>query len=111
LVGDRVHGGVARDAFEDRGRPAPHLLVVAIGDAEVFARIAVGGRAEDMPLFAEAEAPGVVVGRAEKLEFGAVAPLTLPSPPRGGEGRVRGLEPEEALVEVVLLAADGALEA
>ena len=47
-------------------------LVVAVGDRQIDARAAVGRRAEDEPLLAEADAPRVVVGVAEELELRAV---------------------------------------
>ena len=66
-------------------RPAADRLVVAVRDRHVDARVAVGRRAEEEALLAEADAPGVVVGGAQELELRAV-----------------GLEAVEALAEAVL---------
>src|SRR5437660_12508439 len=94
LVRDRVHLGVARDALQDARRPAANGFVITIRYGQILARVAVGGRAEQEALLAEAHAPGVVVGAAQELELGPVRP-----------------EAEETLLEAVLLAADCAAEA
>ena len=94
LVGDRMHAGVFRDHRQHARRHAADLLVVAVRDREMDARIAVGGRAEERAVLAEAEAPRVVAGAGQEFELRAV-----------------GLEAEHALLEAELLAADGAAEA
>src|SRR5262245_31486528 len=70
LVGDRLVLVAVGNAVEDGAAPAADRLVVPVGYRHVLARIAVGGRAKDDSLFAEAQAPGVVVRRAEELEVG-----------------------------------------
>ena len=96
----RTFSVIGKNRFESamfaqhrRGHAADRL-VVAVRDRHVDARAAVGGRAEEQALLADADAPRVVVRAAEELELRAV-----------------GLEPEEALAEVVPLAADLAVEA
>ena len=74
------------------GEPSD-LLIVAVGDRQVDARAAVGGRAEEEAFLGDPHAPRVVVRVPEKLELRAI-----------------GLEPVEPLAELVPLAADRPVE-
>ena len=94
VLGDREEAVRVGDVRQHRRGHAADRLVVAVRDRHVDARAAVGGRAEEQALLADADAPRVVVRAAEELQLRAV-----------------GLEPEEALAEVVPLAADLADEA
>ena len=94
VLGDREEAVRVGDVRQHRWGHAADRLVVAVRDRHVDARAAVGGRAEEQALLADADAPRVVVRAAEELQLRAV-----------------GLEPEEALAEVVPLAADLAGEA
>src|SRR5206468_9098541 len=94
VLGDREEAIAVGDVRQHGWGHAADRLVVAVRDRHVDARAAVGGRAEEQALLADADAPRVVVGAAEELQLRAV-----------------GLEPEEALAEVVPLAADLAGEA
>src|SRR5271156_1247212 len=94
LVGDRRELRIAGDALEYARRPAADAFVIAVGDRQVDAGVAVGGRAEDQAFLADADAPAVVVSAAGELEPGAVP-----------------LEAVKALAELVGFAAHGAAEA
>ena len=89
----QFHLGATGDAGERGRTPAADAFIHAIRERHVFARIAVGRRTEDKPLFAEAESPGVVVGAAEKFELRPVRP----------QAPEAGAKPQR-------FAADGALE-
>src|SRR5439155_1168184 len=90
LVGDRIETLAVRDGREHAGRPAVDRLVIAIRDRHVHAGIAVRRGAKDEIVLGDAESPGVVVARTNKLQLRAVRP-----------------EAEDALSEADLLAADG----
>ena len=94
VLGDREEAVRVGDVLQDRRRHAADRLVVSVRDRHVDARAAVGGRAEEEALLADADAPRVVVRAAEELQLRAVR-----------------LEPEEPLAEAVPLAADLAAEA
>ena len=89
-----LHLGASRDAAERGGVPAANPFVDAVGQRHLFARVAVGGRAEENPLLTEADTPGVVVGAPQELELRAVR-----------------LKSKEALLELQRFAADLTLEA
>src|SRR5262249_35855931 len=62
------------DVPEHLGRQPADRLVVPVRDRHEDARAAVGRRAEQQALLAEAGAPRVIAGAAEELELRAVGP-------------------------------------
>ena len=70
----QFHLGAAGDAGERGRTPAADPFIHAIRERHVFARVAVGRRAEEQTLLAETQSPGVVVGAAEKFELRPVGP-------------------------------------
>src|SRR5262249_30129650 len=70
--------------------PSFNRFVIAVGDRQRDARIAVSRRAEDQAIFAYPQAPGVVVGRTQEFQLGRI-----------------GFETEKALLKRVGFSANG----
>jgi len=78
-----------RNPSQNTRRPSADRFIVSIRNWHEFGWISVGGRSKHNPFFAEAQPPGVVVGRAEELQIG-----------HGGLVAIAfHLETEEALTE------------
>ena len=73
-VGDRPEQVRVGDAAQLFGAPAADPFVVPVRDRHVDAGVGVGGAAEDQPLFADAQSPGVVVRRPDEFQLAAVRP-------------------------------------
>lgn len=68
IFGDCLEKVCVGNGSDICGRPATDLFVVAIGNGHEGAGIVIGGGAEDEAFFADAEAPGVVIGGANKFD-------------------------------------------
>ena len=115
--GDRAEQVAVGDGSERLGAPALHPLVIPVRDRHVDAGVVVGGRAKDHSLFAQAQPPGVVIGRADELEFRAIGAeaeeahaerLLFRSPHHRGRVVVT-LHRPDPVVEAVLEVADPAM--
>src|SRR5207244_1147277 len=53
FFGNRLEMVIVGDAVEDRSRPAPYALVVAVGNRHELARVAVRRGAKDEPFLAD----------------------------------------------------------
>src|SRR6188768_249491 len=78
FICDRVKTIAVGDGLQSQlWRPPTHAFVVSIGDWHINARTAIRCRAEDDSFFAHAEAPGIVVRRANELDRRAIGPETM----------------------------------
>jgi len=68
LFRERIESLTVGDGFEPAGRPAIDGFVVAIWNRHIHASIPIRSRSEDNGVFSDAEAPGVVIARTNKLQ-------------------------------------------
>ena len=118
LVGDRFEQERIGDRAQCQRRlPAAHALVVPVGDRHVHTGIAVRRGTENQALFADAQAPGVVVGRTDELQPRTVGTKTEKAHAKGlltlpieyGCRIVVALHGPDPVVQTVLKIADPAV--